>query len=715
MSKPGHRPVYGRSELRRLVEPGTVAIVGLSRSEASFGARTRRNLRNCTTARLYGVNPNAAEIHGVPCAPTIAELPEPIDCAIIAVPRDSVEGLVEQCAAAGVGACIVYASGYSETGLDDRIALQNRLAAIGRAADMRIVGPNCIGIINNLTRAGLLFVATYETLPWRPGTVGLISQSGGLGHALTQAVERGGSFSHFFATGNSCDVDVCDYIGYLAEDPGCGVITCAAEGLKDGARLLEAGEKAFAAGKPVLMYKIATAEAAAEAAMSHTGTLAGSNAAFDAAFRRAGIIKLGSFEDIYETASFLAKAGRPQASGVAAVAASGGACVITLDKAEQCGVAMPKPSAATRAILEANVPEFGSPSNPCDVTAQVAGNPDSYGACAEALLADPLYGALVVMSPTITPAATPKQAAMFSAVARKAGKPVCISWLSEWSMGPASDTYEADPNVALFHTTERCYRALAGWQWWDAQLKAPRPAPPPPTDPAVVAATAERLAAAGPALTEREAKEILAGYGVKTALDRVVLDEDSAVRAAEAMGYPVVLKVESPDIPHKTEAGVVRLGLGDETAVRDAFAAIMAAARRVEPPPLVRGVLVQPMIPAGIEIVVGTKLDPTFGPLVVVGMGGILVELLRDSATDLAPVDEAQATRMLKGLRGYKLLEGFRGSPPVDLAALARTVSAVSRLAADFAAEIGEIDVNPVICSPGGAVAVDALVIRAAR
>ncbi|HLY58394.1 MAG TPA: CoA-binding protein, partial [Stellaceae bacterium] len=406
------RPVYGRAELKRLIEPETVAIVGLSRSETSFGARTRRNLQHCETIRLYGVNPGAAEVHGVPCVPTIAELPERTDCAIIAVPQESVETLVEQCAERGFGACIIYASGYAETGLPEKVRLQERLAEIGRAANMRIVGPNCIGVINNLTRAGLIFVATYATLPWRPGGVGLVSQSGGLGHAMTQAVERGGSFSHFFAAGNSCDVDVCDYVSYLADEPRCRAIVCAAEGLKDGDRLLEAAEKAFAAEKPIVMYKFATAAAAAEAAMSHTGTLAGSNAAYEAAFRLGSIIEAKNFEDLYETASFLAKAGKPLASGVAAVTASGGASVITLDRAEQAGVAMPKPSEATRAILTAAIPEFGSPSNPCDVTAQVAGNPESYGACAEALLCDPAYGALVVMSPTITAASTPKQAAM---------------------------------------------------------------------------------------------------------------------------------------------------------------------------------------------------------------------------------------------------------------------------------------------------------------
>ena len=706
-----HRPVYGRAELKRLIEPQTIAIIGLSRNENSFGGRTRRNLAQCSS-RLYGVNPSAAELHGVPCFPTIASIPERIDCAILAVPRESVEEVVEQCAAAGVGGCIIFASGYSETGLADRLAQQERLGAIAAASGMRIVGPNCIGLINNHLRAGLLFVATYATMPWRPGAIGIVSQSGGLGHATLQAVERGGSFSHFFAAGNSCDVDVCDYVSYLAEDPACRVITCAAEGLKDGERLLEAGEKALAADKPIVFFKMATADAAARAAMSHTGTLAGSNAAYDAAFRRLGIVKVDNLEDVWETASFLAKAGRPKASGVAAIAASGGACVITLDNAERQNVSMPAPSAETMAVLEANVPEFGSAGNPCDITAQVATNPKSYEACAEALLADPAYGAMIVMAPTIDRVNTPARAVMFSQLSEKIGKPICISWLSEWLQGPGAEIYEADPRVALFQTTERCYKALAAWNRREAHRTAPRHAPRIARLDSAAEAAMKLMRAAGPKITEREAKEVLAAYGIPAARDAVVQTGEDAVRAAMKMGYPVVLKVESPDIPHKTEAGVVKLGLTDEDAVRRAFEEVMAAAHRVTPPPQIRGVLVQPMISTGTEIVVGTRVDPTFGPLIVVGMGGILVELLRDSAAELAPVNTAQASAMLENLRGYKLLTGFRGSPAADITRLADIIVRVSHLAVDLSDDIAEIDVNPIICGPNRAIAVDALIVR---
>ena len=707
------RPVYGYADLQRLIDPASVAVVGMSRNPASFGARTALNLKDFS-GRAYGVNPNADELHGLRCYSSIPDLPETVDCAILAAPFEAIEGLVEDCAAAGVGGCVIYASGFAETARPDRIALQERLTAIARGSQLRIAGPNCFGVVNNMSRAGMSFSSGYAVRPPAQGPVALVSQSGGLGQAIAQVAERGGAYSHFLTAGNSCDVDVSDYIAYLAEDPSCRVIACVAEGFKDGERLIEAGERALEAGKPLVMYKIATGGAGAEAAMSHTGTLAGSNAAYEAACRRIGAVRTDNIEQVYETASFLAKAGRPKAGGVAAAAASGGACVITLDKAEQFGVPMPRPGPAAQAVLAANVPDFGNPTNPCDITAQVAGNPASYAACAEALLADPGYATLLIMAPSIIPGTTPRNIEMFSRLAATAEKPLCISWMSEWKDGPGAAQCEADPHVARFQSTERAFRTFAAWFDREARLVGPAPRPRgAPGNPSAAKVRA-LLTEAGERLTEREGKSILASYGVPVALDCVVSDADAAVAAAEAIGFPVVLKVESADIPHKTEAGVVRLGLEDGAAVRQAFDEIMAAAQRLEPTPAIAGVLVQPMVSAGVEVMVGGRRDPAFGALVVVGLGGVMVELLGDSAVELAPVNREQALGMIGRLKGARLLTGFRGSAPVDVERLADIIVAVSELAADHADVIAEIDVNPVICNPNTTVAVDALILRAA-
>ena len=708
------RQVYTHAQLKRLIDPTSVAIVGLSRKETSFGARAAANLSKFGGS-LYGVNPNSDEIMGIPCFSSIGALPVVPDCAVLAVPADAVLELVEASAAAGVGGCVIFASGFAETGREDRIALQDRLAEIARTSNLRIVGPNCIGLINNVTRAGLSFTSGYIAAPPPAGPVAIVSQSGGLGQAIAQVGRRGGGWSHYMAAGNSCDVDVGDYVSYLADDETCQVITCIAEGLNDGERLLEAGERAIANDKPVVMYKVATGSAGAEAALSHTGMLAGSNAAYAAAYARVGFVRVENIEDVYETANFLAKAGRPKAPGVAAVAASGGACVIALDKAEEFGVAMPKPDPATRRILEANVPDFGNPSNPCDITAQVATNPDSYAACLEALLGDPGYGAVVIMMPSIVEGKTPSNIAMFSRLAAAAGKPVCLSWMSEWKDGPGATQAEGDSYVVRFRSTQRAFATLAAWNARDVALRNREVLPRGEIARPEAAAAVERLlAAAGDKLSERESKAVLAAYRVPVAADHVAHSAEQAVEAADKIGYPVVLKVESADIPHKTEAGVVRLGLGDPDAVRAAYAQIMEAAEKVVPASAIAGVLVQPMIGAGIEMVVGARVDPTFGPMVVVGLGGIMVELLGDSASSLAPVTRREARAMIARLKGQSLLTGFRGSEPVNMDALIDIIVDVSELVSDHAGTIAEIDVNPIICSPSMAIAVDALVVRMA-
>ena len=499
----------------------------------------------------------------------------------------------------------------------------------------------------------------------------------------------------------------------IRDSPNCEVIACIAEGLRDGERLLEAGERALKADKPIVMYKIATAESAATAAMSHTGTLAGANAAYESAYRRVGIIKVDNIEDVYETAAFLAKAGKPKAKGVAAMGASGGACVITLDKAEAYGVPMPKPQPETQAALERVVPEFGAPGNPCDFTAQAGTDGSLYRACASALLADPNYAALVVMTPSVSERLTPPAVSLYSELAAQAGKPVCLSWMSEWRDGPGAAQCESDPRVAYFRSTDACYRTFAGWLAREAFVTGVPPRARQVSGNSGAAKVRALLSAAGPKLSEREAKEVLAAYGVPVAADHVVQSAVDAAAAAATIGFPVVLKVESGDIAHKTEAGVVRLNIASAEDVRGAYAEILAAAAALKPRPRIAGVLVQPMIDKGHEIIVGAKLDPTFGPMVVVGMGGVLVEVLRDSVSELAPVGAAQAKAMLSRLRGFRVLQGYRGDAGVDLDALADVVVKVSELAGDFGDQIEEIDVNPLVCTQGKIIAVDALIVRA--
>ena len=539
------RPLYGRADLARLIDPQSVAIIGVSANPGGFGSRTLANLRHFA-GRVYAINPKYPSLHGAPCHPSLAALPEVPDCVVIALPRESVEAAVEDCAARGVGGVIIFASGYAETGLPERKAQQDRLAEIAAAANLRIVGPNCFGIVNNLTRAGALFIPRFDTQPHHLGPVGIVSQSGALGYTMVQASERGVGFSHYFASGNSCDVDVCDFASYLVEAPECRAVALCFEGVNSGQRLLALGEKAAAADKPIVVYKVANGTASAAAALSHTGTLAGSDAAYRAAFERGRFVVVEDLEALFETAGFLAKAGRPKASGVAVMATSGGAAVITADMAELFEVPMPQPGAAAHDVLEKAIPEYGSSRNPCDVTAQVINDQASFIACATALLDDPAYGALVLPQVMAIPGQTPLRVPVMSALAQRTGKPISIVWLTEWLEGPGADFYQADPHVALFRSSRRCFATLAAWHRREAQRMRP-PVWSRRLSPADAAARAgQALDASGAALTEREAKSLLAFYGVPVTGERLARSVDEAREAAKALGYPVALKVESP-------------------------------------------------------------------------------------------------------------------------------------------------------------------------
>lgn len=707
------RGVYRHEQLRRLISPASVAVIGASQSPTPFGSRVIAKLQEANfQGEVYPVNPKYAQIGGKTCYPSIAELPSTPDCIVIAVPREAVESAVIEAAKRGVGGAIIFSSGYAETGKVERIAQQERLMEISRRSNMRILGPNCIGLLNY----NIGFQATFGISPFGkspgPRAIGLISQSGGLAFSLAQAMERGISFSHVMTLGNACDVDVADQISYLADDPSCHAIACVFEGMAQPWRLLEAAHIAHAAGKPLLVHKMATGQAGAVAAMSHTGSLAGADATYRAAFARAGVVVVDNFEALIEATAFFAKAARPKATGVAVLATSGGACVMFADKAEANDVPLPQPGALAREVLERVIPEFGSPRNPCDVTGQVQASPEALFVCVDALLGDPVYGALVIPQPHASDV-TRTRLKVFSDAAQRHGKIVGSVWLSEWLEGPGALECELDPHLAMFRSADRCFAAFAAWhqrEEWQRSL-AKEYARIAPT---AVAKEAGRLIDASKEhiLTEREAKKVLAVYGVPVVGEVLVQNFEAAATAAKELGYPVVIKLESPDLPHKTEAGVVQLNIMDEAQLHIAFTLVMANVNKVSPKPRINGVLVQPMIGRGLEIMVGARIDPQFGPLVIVGMGGIMVELLKDTVLELAPVAPWQALAMLEKLKGSALLKGFRGSQPVNMTKLAEVIARISEFAVDQKDRISELDVNPLICSGEEIMVVDALIAR---
>ncbi len=699
------RAPFEHEELSRLIDPRTIAIVGMSPRAGAFGMRSFENLEHFSS-EVFLVNAKYDRIADRACFASLAALPKPPDCVVLVVPKDGVEALLGEAADAGAGSVIVYASAYGEMGDGEGKAAQDRIAVIANERKLRVLGPNCIGLVNNITRAGMTFMPDYCKLPHRVGPVAIVSQSGALGYALLQAAERGRGFSHFISAGNSCDIDVADLIAFLADDPGCRSIICVFEGIRDAAKLLAAGERARRAGKPVVVYKLGASESGALAAQSHTGALASSHAAMLALFERAGFVVVDDFEALVETAHFLARAGKPLARGVAVVSSSGGAGVIAADKAEKYGVPMPQPLEATTKALKTIIPAFGAARNPCDPTGQVLNVPESFTRCVSALLEDPQYGALVLPQSLSHPEVTIARYAQIRALADKYGKPIVIAWLSEWLQGPGADLFESDERLSLFRSMDRCFAAIAAWH---ARSEAPAPRTAARRcGPGAKSAAEAFLGPATGVLTERLAKCVLSAYGVPVVPDALAQSADEAVAAASGFGYPVVLKIESPAIAHKTEAGGVRLALADPMSVRTAYTEILTNARKVTAD--IAGVLVQPMAKPGVEVIVGARVDPVVGAVVLVGLGGVMVELVRDTVLAVAPVSIDEASAMLARLKGYRLLTGFRGSAAVDLDALADAIARISELAADHAGRICEIDVNPILARPDGVLAVDALI-----
>jgi acyl-CoA synthetase (NDP forming) len=711
---PNRTRLFGQDELHRLIAPKSVAVVGASETPGSFGARTLDNIRIGYGGKIYPINPRYQSIAGLKCYASLEELPEVPDCVIVIVPMTHVEPLVNRAAALGVGGMILYSAGFAEVGTPEQVMAQYRIAEVAEASGMRILGPNCVGIVNLTRMVGLTFMPKFAEMRRVKGTFGLVSQSGALGYCVLQAMERGIGFSHYLSPGNSCDVDVCDLISYLVDDEATTVIGCVVEGVRDGSRLMEACRRALVAGKPLLIYKLATSSISQRSTLSHTGTMAGSGEAYKAAFARSGVIEIDNLEEMLETAVLLTKAGPPSTAGIGVMASSGGAAVIAADKAEEFGVPLPPPAPETSARLGQFVPDFGSTANPCDITAESLRSVQMYADCIRVFADDPGFAAIVVPMMSAHKPATVERAQHLSALADQLSKPICVVWTSEWLDGPGSEIYDGSPRISMFRSATRCLKAIAAWLKYYRERDELLAASVEHPESAAAGTVREQLRgiAVRRTLSENESKRVLACYGVPVTGEVLACSVDAAIAAAVRVGFPVALKVDSADIPHKTEAGVIRLNVADEAGVRAAYADLVSIATALPGAPAINGILVQQMACKGMELMIGARNDPQFGPLILCGFGGIDVELTRDVAVALAPVTRDEALKMIQLLKRAPLLCGYRKLPPLDTAIFADAVSKVSALALDLKDEIDEIDVNPFILGTSDGVAVDALIIR---
>ena len=695
----------------RLFSPRGIAIVGASSNPASVGGQPLRFLTEFGYAgRVYPVNPKYPELKGLPCYPDVTAVPDPCDLAIIVVGARHVPSVIGQCGRRGIPFAIVLSAGFQEIGsrgAENQRALEEALA---RNA-VRIVGPNCIGVLNVPEHIHAGFGGAMSNPNLRPGRLAMVTQSGGFGYGVVAAADQQGvGFNYIVSTGNETDIKATEFIRYLLERDDTDAVVAYLEGSTDGRGLLEIGRRALELEKPVLMWKVGNSRSGRRAATSHTGRLTAGPELFRRAIAQGGFIEVGDTDDIVDLAQFLSYRKRAKGNRTVILTLSGGAGVLVADLCEAHGFEVPETSPETIAKLKPISPELGTLTNPIDLTPQ--GYDDgfaSYNRVIETVLAAPEFDQAIVRSAPGSVAAL--WARGFVEVAKRSDKPVMLQWGSGSERNQEAFDIVRAAGIPSFLSPRRSMNALGAWypfgvkvERYKAQARnaQSRPLPPQQLD----------LPDAGGALGERRSKQILARYGVPVVREILVAEADIDTLRADGLSFPVAVKIESPDIAHKTEAGAVRLGIADLDALKRAAREVLAAARNYRPEARIDGVLVQEMA-SGTEVIVGAVDNPHFGPTVMFGLGGILTEVLHDVTHRFAPFDHATAAEMLAEIKGAALLQGYRGAPPLDTEALADALVRISWLVHDHAGRIREIDVNPLFVRPRGqgVVAADALVV----
>jgi acyl-CoA synthetase (NDP forming) len=686
--------------LDALFRPSSVAIIGASSDANRIGGRPVAFSKRAFQGRIIPVNPKGGELQGLTAYASIADAPGPIDQAIIAVPAKAALQAADECIAKGVKVAVMFSSGFAETGEEGR-ALQVELTRRCRAGGMKLLGPNSLGMFN--VHAGLYstFSSYFNPLWPRTGPVSIVSQSGAVGtYFLSLAAERGLGFSHFVATGNEADVDVAECVEWLADDPETGVIMVYLEGCRDGARLRAALARASQNRKPVIAMKVGVSEQGVAAIASHTGSLAGSDTVFDAVFAESNVHRARSLDELVDVAYACAGGVYPKSPRLGAVTLSGGVGIQMADAAAELGLELPRmPDAAQQKVL-AMIP-FAGPANPVDTTAQVVNDWTMFttilGIVADEGAVDSVVSFLAHMG--TMPGLMDRLKPAFLEVRQRFPDRVFV--LCARMPREMADEFTA-LGFLVFEDPNRAVAAVAALVRLHAGFAKSR-------TPASAAQAGANPLPAGP-INEAHAKRILAEAGVPFAPERVARNREAAMASAQEIGFPVVLKVLSADIAHKSEAGGVVLGLQDAAAVASGYDAMMARVAAREPGARLEGALVARMIAGGVETVIGVKRDPVFGPVVMFGLGGVFVEVLKDVTLRLAPVDRAGALDMIRGIKGFALLAGARGKPAADLDALADAIVALSRFGAAHP-EVASAEINPFIALPDGGVAVDALIL----
>lgn len=693
-----------KGDLDVLFRPKSVAVMGASSDEKKIGGRPIFYLKHYDfEGDIYPINPNYEEIQGVKAYKSLGDVPGSVDLALIALPSAMVEEAVTACADKGVKATVIFSSGYAETG-DEGEAAQERLLEIAGRSGMRIMGPNCMGLAGFDARMIMTFGFSMETMPPELGPIGIVSQSGAYGAvAYYEARDRQLGVSLWATTGNESDIGLAEILMYYAADDAIKVILLYMEGCKDGAGFMAGLEAARAAGKPVIVTKVGASDIGAEAALSHTASITGSDVVFDTVVAKYGAHRTYSMDEFYDlgyacsiTRSF------PNGNRVGLVTISGGVGVLMSDVASRLGLEVPKLTEAAQARIREIIPYAGT-RNPVDITGQTLNDPTLLAKCLDVLIEEDICDMVVIYMAMSTQ--SPALADIFMEVFRdiRAKHPEVPIVAGVYAEGERRRELE-DLGYIVVREPTRAVNVAASLLRFGRHFAAPAPEKP-------LALAAPTVIPVEP-LNEVAAKQLLSAAGIPTVSEVLASSAEEAAEAISALDGNAAMKLVSPDILHKSEIGGVILNV-NATDAAASFATLIERAKRHQPDARVEGVVIAPMINDGIETILGVKRDPVFGPVVVFGLGGVFVEVLQDVTRRLAPFSVAEAHRMIREVKGYPLLEGVRGGAAGDLDALAEALSRLSVLADENRDRIDSIDINPFLVLPAGkgAVAVDALIV----
>ena len=684
------------SSIDKMLNPRSIAVVGATPRLQYGGRMLAAALKAGDQVSVYPVNPRYDEVMGVKCYPSVSDLPEVPDVVGVVVSSGQVLNVLNECHQKGTRAAIVISAGFSERGTQEGRDLQAQLGEFARESGLRISGPNCLGLAN--VKDNIWVSSSSRGAEGLGGPVGLVCQSGAsaFGPFLNRALDSGIGLSYIISTGNEADLDFSDFVRYLLDDDDTKVIAGFVEGFKDASKFIEIAKLAAERGKPIVLIKIGRSDLGAKAAQSHTAALTGLDALYDAALSQYGVIRVADYDELLEVSNLLANSPPPPAQGLAVVSHSGGISSLTADMCGQVGLDLPELNDTARDGINGVLKGFGWASNPSDVTGFA--NSDSFPEIMQFMANDPAMGTLVVAS-----SGGDAQAEQVIAQ-RDLDKKMALAFLWTGSRRESAglDTLKK-ARIPVFYTPNRLatgIRSLLDYHIWLGRRGQAG-------FPAILSITTEQQTVAnklavkgGVALSEHQSKHLLAEWGVPVTTETLVQTADAAVEAGSEIGYPVVLKADVTGVPHKTEAGLVKLGLDNEAAVRAAYDEVTSNAENAGAD--MNGVLVQEMVSDAVEVIVGVSYDSQLGATILFGSGGVMVEVYNDVSLRLCPIDESDALQMIAEVKGARLLEGFRGQPAADIAALADTLVRVSQLGAQLEGSLAELDINPLMVLPTG-------------